>query len=104
MMLEWDGRDANIGAEYTLNRNVRFSGAIAEFEQFAMSDRNLSDVMQNVKFSLGVEITLGPFFNRTTLEPFDALRHSYDADLLRKLEEIRSHAREDIDMLKRDIT
>lgn len=103
IMLEWDGRDANIGAQYDLSRTVRFKGAVAELEQLALSDRNQSDVMQNVKLSLGVELTLGPFFNRTTLQPFEELTRGYDEDLLEKLEEIRSRAREDIDDLEDDI-
>lgn len=103
IMLEWDGRDASIGAGYVLNDNVRFLGAATELEQLVLSDRNHSDVMQNIKFGFGVEITLGPFFNRTTLTPFEELTRTYDAELLRKLEEIRSHAREDIENLKRDI-
>ena len=103
LMLEWDGRDANFGAAYTMNDNVRFLGAVAEFEQLAMSNRDLSDVMQNVKFSLGVEITLGPFLNVTTLQSFGELTQRETDDLLLKLEEIRSHAREHIERLKRDI-
>jgi len=103
MMLEWDGRDANLGATYTLNRNVRFSGAVAEIEQLAISNRDQSDVMQNVKISLGVEITLGPLFNRTTLEPFEELTQNYDSELLYELEKIRSTAEEDINQMKREI-
>ncbi len=103
LMLEWDGRDANIGASFTMNDNVRFLGAIAEFEQLVISNRDLSDVMQNVKFSLGVEITLGPFFNTTTLQSFGELTQRVTDDLLLKLEAIRSHAREDIEELKHDI-
>ncbi len=103
LMLEWDGRDANIGAEYVLNRNVRFMGAVAELEQLAMSNRDATDVMQNVKFSLGVEITIGPFFNRTTLQPFEELTAGYDDELLQKLEEIRSRAVEKIRELEDDI-
>lgn len=103
IMLEWDGRDANVGAQYSLNSMVSFQGAVAELEQLALSDRNQSDVMQNVKFSLGVEFTLGPFFNRTTLQPFEELTQDYDEDLLEKLEEIRSHAREDIQELEDEI-
>ncbi|MCK5117004.1 MAG: YjbH domain-containing protein [Candidatus Aegiribacteria sp.] len=103
LMVEWDGRDANLGAAFTMNDNVRFLGAVAEFEQLALSNRDLSDVMQNVKFSLGVEITLGPFLNATTLESYSELTQREADDLLRKLEEIRSHAREDIEELKHDI-
>lgn len=102
--LEWDGRDANIGIGYALNRNVLFLGAISEFEQLTRGDeRDLSDVMQNMKISLGVEFNIGPFFNRTTLEPFEKLTQDYDSDLLQQLEEIRSHAKEDIEDLENDI-
>ncbi len=103
MMLEWDGRDANFGVQYVLNNNFRFKGAVAELEQLAISNRNPSDVMQNIKFSLGLEITIGPFFNRTTLEPFEDLILDNDEALLRKLEEIRSHARENISKIERTI-
>ena len=103
LMLEWDGRDANLGASFTMNPNVRFLGAIAELEQLAMSNRDLSDVMQNVKFSLGVEITIGPILNAVTLQSFGELTQRESDDLLLKLEAIRSHAREDIEELKHDI-
>ncbi|MEN8208574.1 MAG: YjbH domain-containing protein [Candidatus Fermentibacteria bacterium] len=103
LMLEWDGRDANFGASYTMNDYVRFLGAAAELEQLALNNRDLSDVMQNVKFSLGVEITLGPFLNTTTLQSFGQLTERVNDDLLLKLEAIRANAREDIEELKRDI-
>ena len=102
--IEWDGRDANLGASYAMNRNVRFLAAVAELEQLARgSERNPMDVMQNVKFSIGVEFTIGPFLNRTTLEPFEQLRQDSDSELLEQLEEIRSHAKEDIDEFEDDI-
>jgi len=103
IMLEWDGRDANTGVEYILNPNVRFHAAVAELEQLANTDRNLIDVMQNAKFNIGVEFTLGPFINRTNLEPFEVLTQDYNADLLLKLEEIRSNAREKIREFDNDI-
>ncbi len=104
IIMEWDGRDANIGASYTLNKNVRFMAAVAELEQLSRgSERNPMDVMQNVKFSVGVEFTIGPFINRTTLEPFEQLRLDEDSELLEQLEEIRSHAKEDIDEFEDDI-
>ena len=104
IIIEWDGRDANIGASYTLNKNVRFMAAVAELEQLSRgSERNQMDVMQNVKFSIGVEFTIGPFINRTTLEPFEQLRQDEDSELLQQLEEIRSHAKEDIDEFEDDI-
>jgi hypothetical protein len=104
IIIEWDGRDANLGATYTMNNNVRFMAAVAELEQLSRgSDRNRMDVMQNVKFSIGVEFTIGPFLNRTTLEPFEQLRQDGDSELLKQLEEIRSHAKEDIDDYEDDI-
>ncbi|MCD4848341.1 MAG: YjbH domain-containing protein [Candidatus Aegiribacteria sp.] len=104
IIVEWDGRDANLGVSYTMNRNVRFMAAAAELEQLSRgSERNRMDVMQNVKFSIGVEFTIGPFINRTTLEPFEQLRQDEDSELLQQLEEIRSHAKEDIDEFEDDI-
>jgi hypothetical protein len=103
LMLEWDGRDASIGAEYTLNSNVRFLFAASELEQLVISDRNQSDVMQNVKISIGAEFTLGPFLNRTTLEPFEELSQDYNEELLLELERLRLRAKEEIEEMKRDI-
>ena len=104
IIIEWDGRDANLGATYTMNNNIRFMAAAAELEQLSRgSDRNQMDVMQNVKFSLGVEFSVGPFLSRTTLEPFEQLRGDVDSELLKQLEEIRSHAKEDIDEFESDI-
>lgn len=104
IIIEWDGRDANLGVTYTMNKNVRFMAAVAELEQLSRgSDVNRMDVMQNVKFSIGVEFTVGPFLNRTTLEPFEQLRGNVDSELLKQLEEIRSHAKEDIDEFEDDI-
>lgn len=101
IILEWDGRDANFGASYTMNKNVRFMAAMSEFEQFFRGDeRDPRDVMQNVKFSIGVEFAIGPFMNRTTLEPFEQLTQDVDDELLEQLEEARSHAEEDIEELK----
>ena len=103
--LEWDGRDANFGAGYTINKWVRFMGAIAEFEQLIRSgdDVNRTDVMQNAKYSVGVEITFGPFFNRTTLEPTERLRSQRDEEAYSALEEARARAREKIRELQDSI-
>ena len=104
IIIEWDGRDANIGATYTMNKNVRFMAAVAELEQLSRgSERNPMDVMQSIKFSIGVEFTIGPFINRTTLEPFEQLGQDVDYELLKQLEEIRSHAKEDIEEFEDDI-
>lgn len=93
LMLEWDGRDAGIGAAYELNGSVRFMAAVSEFEQLFVSDRDMTDVMHAAKFSLGAEFTFGPFLNRTTLEPYEQLTEDYNRELLEQLEEIRSNAK-----------
>ena len=104
LAVEWDGRDANFGASYMLNNNVTFMAAVSELEQLTRGDeRDPRDVMQNVKFSLGVQLTFGPFLNRTTLEPFKELEDANDAELLDQLEEHRSHATEEIERLKNEI-
>lgn len=96
--VEWDGRDANIGGYYAINEWVRLSGAIAEFEQFIRSEdeANKTDVMQNPKFSFGVQAAFGPFFSRTTLDPTERLRPDRDEEAYRRLEEARERARERI--------
>jgi hypothetical protein len=99
---EWDGRDLNIGGSYSVNDFLTFSGAIAEVEQFMRSSdvRDPTDVMQNVKFALGIEVSFGPFINRTTLEPTERLSGTVDDELLQALEEARRNAREDIQELE----
>ncbi len=96
--LEWDGRDANFGGSYRVNDWVRLMGAVAEFEQFIRSgdDVNRTDVMQNAKFSVGAEISIGPFFSRTALEPTERLRPERDESAFQTLEEARARAREEI--------
>jgi hypothetical protein len=100
LMLEWDGRDASLGAEYNLNSNVRFLCGLSEFEQLFASERNRTDVMQNAKFSLGAEFTFGPFLNRTTLQPYEQLSEDYNRELLEELEAIRSNAKQEIEELQ----
>jgi len=103
-MGEWDGRDINAGVSYRLNSNIRLMGAVLELEQLGRGDdRNPFDPMQYVKWSIGAEITLGPLFNRTTLEPFERLSEDRNQDLLRQLEEVRSRAKEDIEELESQI-
>lgn len=103
LMLEWDGRDANLGAEYQLNRNVTFLGGLSEFEQLFVSDRDRTDIMHSTKFSLGVEFTFGPFLNRTTLQPYEQLSEDYNRELLEELERIRSNAKPEIEELERKL-
>ena len=103
-MLEWDGRDANIGGYYRLGTVARVSGAIAEFEQIFRGDsRNQMDVMQSPNFTLGFQFFFGPFFNRTTLQPTERLRRERDEQALQQLEEARRHALEQIEALLRSM-
>jgi hypothetical protein len=103
LMLEWDGRDASLGVEYELNGNVRFLGALSEFEQLFVSDRDRTDIMHSAKFSLGAEFTFGPFLNRRTLQPYEQLSEDYNRDLLEELEAIRSNAKQEIEELERKL-
>jgi hypothetical protein len=100
--VEWDGRDLNLGGSYSVNRHLTFRGSIAELEQVLRpsDERDPSDVMQSVKFALGAEFTLGPFMNRTTLEPTERLSNTADRAALEALEEARRRAREEIDELE----
>lgn len=104
IMLEWDGRDANLGFEYEFSRHVSAMFAIAEFEQVirsaAADSRDGSDVMQNVKFGLGVEASIGPFFGTTHLDPTERLSPRQDDEALRELEELRRNAEEEIEELE----
>lgn len=102
LAVEWDGRDANFGARYDINRKVSVAACLAEFEQSLRGDdRDQTDVMQNSKFTLAAEFELGPFFNRTTLEPTERLRRTQDEEALRQLEEERRQALQEIEELLR---
>lgn len=106
IMLEWDGRDLNLGGLYRINRNVTVMAAASELEHlFVSSDstESVTDVMQTPKFSLGVQITVGPFLNRTELDPYERLRYTEDDEALRQMEEYRQGAREEIDDLEGSI-
>ena len=101
LMLEWDGRDGNLGFEYTFSRHASAMFAISEFEQIIRSaadeSHNGSDIMQNVKFGVGVEFSFGPFFGTTHLDPTERLTPSRgDDEALRALEEYRQNAEEEI--------
>lgn len=105
IMLEWDGRDANLGFEYVFSRHVSAMFAVAEFEQViraaADDTRDATDVMQNVKFGLGVEVSIGPLFGTTHLDPVERLSPPKDDEALRRLEELRRNAAEEIEELER---
>jgi len=106
VMIEWDGRDLNAGGFYRLGRNFTLLAAASELEYlFLASDStsNPTDVMQHAKFTLGVQINLGPFFSRTELDPYQRLRYTEDDEALRQLEEYRARAREEIQELEDSI-
>ncbi len=104
-MVEWDGRDLNVGGLYRLNRNFTVMAAASELEHlFVSSDSGSStqDVMQSAKFTIGLQATIGPFLNRTELDPYQRLRYTDDDEALQALEEIRA-AREEIRELEDSI-
>lgn len=99
VIVEWDGRDLNLGGMYRLNRRVTVIAAASELEHFFVSSDSPGagqDVMQHPKFTIGLQVRLGPFLNRTELDPYDKLRYTEDDEALRMLEEYRARAREEI--------
>lgn len=99
LMVEWDGRDFNLGADYRLNRHFTISACASELEHLIAGDDSTStsgDVMQTAKFSIGFEATFGPILGRTELDPYERLRYTDDDEALRQLEEYREGAREEI--------
>lgn len=106
IMVEWDGRDLNVGGLYRLSRNFTVMAAASELEHlFVSGDSGSSaqDVMQNAKFTIGLQATIGPFLNRTELDPYQRLRYTDDDEALKALEEIRARAREEIRELEDSI-
>jgi hypothetical protein len=99
VIVEWDGRDLNLGGMYRLNRRVTVIAAASELEHFFVSSDSPGagqDVMQHPKFTIGLQVSLGPFLNRTELDPYDKLRYTEDDEALRMMEEYRARAREEI--------
>ncbi len=99
VMLEWDGRDLNAGGHYRINRNFTVMFAASELEHLFVSNdstANPQDVMQSTKFTVAMQINLGPFLNRTELDPYERLRYTDDDEALKQLEEFRARAREEI--------
>ena len=88
--LEWDSRDLNIGAQYTFADRIRVQGAVAEIEELLTSssdDYDPTDVMQHIKFTIGIEFLLGPLYvPRAGFERTE--------EQLRTLEEIEQYRRE----------
>jgi hypothetical protein len=99
VIVEWDGRDLNLGGMYRLNRRVTVLAAATELEHFFVSSDSPGagqDVMQHPKFTIGLQVRLGPFLNRTELDPYQRLRYTEDDEALRMMEEYRARAREEI--------
>lgn len=89
VMIEWDGRDLNLGGFYELNRNFTIMAAASELEHLFVSGdstSNTQDVMQNTKFTVGMQVTIGPFLNRTELDPYERLRYTDDDEALEMLQ------------------
>ncbi len=106
VMIEWDGRDLNAGAVYRVNRNFSVMAAASELEHLFLGDDSTSngqDVMQSTKFTVGLQINLGPFLNRTELDPYERLRYTDDDEALELLLEYRARAREEIQEMESTI-
>jgi len=106
VVLEWDGRDINIGGFYKLNKHFTVMAAASELEHLFLSDdstSNAQDVMQYTKFTVALQIELGPFLNRTELDPYERLRYTDDDEALELLREYRARAREEIQEMESTI-
>lgn len=103
IIIEWDGRDLNLGGEYSLSRSVTLKMAYTEIEQhFRPSDRrDMTDPGQAPKFALGMTVTLGPLFDRTELSPYQRLRFTEDDEALEAIRRERENARRRIEELER---
>ncbi len=99
VIVEWDGRDLNAGGVYRLNNYVSVMTAASELEHLFVSNDSTSngqDVMQNTKYTIGLQVNIGPFLNRTELDPYERLRYTDDDEALELLREYRARAREEI--------
>lgn len=96
-MIEWDGQDLNVGAEYDISPLITAQASVVELEElFGSSDeRDKTDVMQNMKVGFGLEFTFGPLYNPNPAE----IRHLTEMDrrnALAELEELRRQAEEEL--------
>jgi hypothetical protein len=96
-IIEWDGRDLNVGAEYDISSVITAQAAVVEVEElFGSSDeRDKTDVMQNMKVGFGLEFTIGPLYSPSPAET----RHLTEMDRLNalaELEELRRQAEEEL--------
>jgi len=104
--VEWDGRDLNAGVVYRINRTFAVMAAASELEHLFASDdstSNRQDVMQNTKLTVALQFTIGPFMNRTELDPYERLRYTDDDEALEMLREYRARAREEIQEMENTI-
>ena len=106
VILEWDGRDLNAGAVYRINRHFTVLAAASELEHLFVtqdSTANTQDVMQSAKLTVGLQLSFGPFLNRTELDPYERLRYTDDDEALEMLKEYRARAREEIQEMETTI-
>ncbi len=105
VVVEWDGRDLNIGATYGIASGVFLQLALAEVEQHFRSDdvRDPTDPGQAPKVVLAVNATLGPLFQRTELNPRERLRFTGNDEALEAIRREREEARRRIEELERSI-
>lgn len=70
LAFEMDGRDFNMGMDYSVSRHVDLHLAWAEMEQtlFAAEGQNRQDVQQNSKVTVAVSTRFGPLFGAGRLE------------------------------------
>jgi len=105
IIVEWDGRDLNAAGEYDITPSISLRLAFAEIEQnFRPGDeRDASDPGQAPKVALGVQVTFGPLFNRTELDPYERLRFTENDEALEAIRREREDARRRIEELERSI-
>lgn len=105
IIVEWDGRDLNAGGEYAITPNVSVKLAFAEIEQNFRSEdeRDASDPGQAPKIAVGFQVTFGPIFNRTELDPYERLRFTENDEALEAIRREREEARRRIEELERSI-
>ena len=67
---EMDGRDLNLGLDYSVSRHVDLHLAWAELEQtlFPAEGQNRQDIQQNSKVTVSVSTRFGPLFGAGRLE------------------------------------
>jgi hypothetical protein len=103
LAFEQDGRDLNIGASYELGPHFTVQLAWAEFEQtlFAPEGQNKADVMQNSKFSLSLQSTIGPLIGAGRLElERERTRIERARERLQELEARRRAAEDELQRLR----